>query len=104
MSIFGQKCERCGKTRTKETYEGVPTCEPCEGLLKAKLQADAEDARICPVEGEKMKKEIVANIVIDRCPECQGVWLDHGELDLLSRVIEFGAAQDVMKGIVYPMY
>ncbi|MGB0692178.1 MAG: zf-TFIIB domain-containing protein [Pseudomonadales bacterium] len=30
-------------------------------------------------------------IVIDRCPKCQGVWLDGGELERLKGGVESGA-------------
>ena len=104
MSLFGQKCERCGKTRTKEIYQGIPTCEACEVTLKARLKAENEEPRSCPLDSEKMTKEIVANVVIDRCPACQGVWLDGGELELLRRAIEYGAAKEFLKGMVYPTF
>ena len=104
MALFGQKCERCGKIRTKETYEGIPTCEACEAMLKARIKADNEEPRGCPLDATKMTKEIVANVVIDRCTTCQGVWLDGGELELLRRAIEFGVSKDFVRGMAYPMF
>jgi len=33
-----------------------------------------------------MAKELLGDsIIIDRCPECQGVWLDAGELAAVAR-------------------
>ncbi len=72
MAIFGQKCARCG-VRTKHRYESVATCQNCEGVLKAKLQADAEAQCKCPIDGALMEKEVAHMIVIDRCPQCHGV-------------------------------
>jgi len=50
-----------------------------------------------------MVKDVVLNIVIDRCPTCRGVWLDGGELDLLRGAVAEGAAMDLARAIViYP--
>lgn len=80
MKIFGDKCWRCGK-RTRGESEGIPTCDAC----LAKLQAEREPAIACPADGAEMRKEIVANVVIDQCPTCHGVWLQAGELELVKR-------------------
>lgn len=104
MSLWGEKCVRCGSQRTKQTYEGLPTCDRCAELLRAKLRADAEDRRGCPLDGEAMSKEIVLNIVVDRCPVCQGVWLDGGELDLLKKGLEAGLAAEFARAIVMPPF
>ncbi len=41
------------------------------------------DAMDCPVCKEPMLAVEYEDIEIDCCPECQGIWLDEGELDLL---------------------
>ncbi len=33
----------------------------------------------------RMNKEIKHGVLIDSCPICDGVWLDHGELDMLKK-------------------
>lgn len=38
----------------------------------------------CPKCGEALKEEEFHGINIDRCTGCNGVWLDNGELDLLT--------------------
>ena len=107
MALFGEKCVRCGAQRTRQTYEGLPTCEACQSSLEAKLRASEESARPCPNDGETMKKDVVENVVIDRCPRCGGVWLDGGELELIKGAIETGVADDVTRGLVrglaYPL-
>lgn len=103
MSLFGEKCERCGAQRTKHSFEGVPTCEPCEAKLLAKRQAEGEPRQSCPVDGELMEKVIVLNLVLDRCPGCEGVWLDGGELDLLRRSIEAGMREDLGRALTLGM-
>jgi Zn-finger nucleic acid-binding protein len=38
----------------------------------------------CPKCQKMMEEDVLKNVVIDRCPACQGVWLDGGELDKLE--------------------
>jgi hypothetical protein len=102
MALWGEKCVRCGEQRTRHTYEGLPTCEPCEASLLARIRADAETPRRCLVDDHVMTKEIVLNLVLDRCPECRGVWLDGGELELLREGLERGMAADFARAIVPP--
>jgi hypothetical protein len=79
MGIFGERCVRCGAHRTRREFDGVPTCDDCE----RRLRAAPETPRLCPTDRAEMLKEVVAGVVIDRCPVCHGVWLDSGELHLL---------------------
>ncbi len=102
MGIFGERCERCHKTRTKKEYEGLPTCDACRSRIELEVQASKEAERSCPVDGGRMAKEIVSNIIVDRCQVCGGVWLDGGELELLKQTVEQGIASDLIRGI--PMY
>lgn len=37
----------------------------------------------CPKCGEDLKEINYQNVMIDICHECEGIWLDHGELELL---------------------
>jgi Zn-finger nucleic acid-binding protein len=48
------------------------------------LDAAEENTHSCPLDGSPMNKEIAHMIVIDKCPQCKGVWLDGGELDKLT--------------------
>ena len=56
-------------------------CEACE----VKIKADRERKLICPVDSAEMKKDITSGIIIDHCPECGGIWLDAGELKLITQ-------------------
>ena len=38
----------------------------------------------CPRCNNELVTEQYENIEVDRCPSCRGMWLDHGELDLLE--------------------
>ena len=80
MSIFGDKCNRCGK-RTRHTEGDQPICEPCVQEMALLVQASGENLRLCPVDQTQMKKEIAHMLVVDRCLSCHGVWLDGGELE-----------------------
>lgn len=104
MGVWGEKCVRCGNKRTKETYDGLPTCDQCRAALEARLRADAEERRVCPLDGIAMSKEIVWNVVVDRCPTCRGMWLDGGELDLVKTGIEAGMAADLGHALFVPPF
>ncbi len=99
MSLLGDKCSRCGQRRTRREYEGLPTCESCEQLIEAKVKAAKEQTRQCPIDQADMGKEIILNLVVDRCPSCRGVWLDGGELEQMKGSIEAGLAQDLIRGM-----
>lgn len=101
MSLFGEKCARCG-TKTRHEVDGKATCEACEREMQLLVEAKAEDLRPCPVDGATMGKEIAHMIVIDRCPKCQGVWLDGGELERLKGGVEAGALMAMASGFTVP--
>jgi Zn-finger nucleic acid-binding protein len=44
-----------------------------------------EATRACPVDGTPLAPEHRSGIALDRCPSCEGVWLDAGELDVVIR-------------------
>lgn len=43
----------------------------------------AEHWMRCPKCGGEMQETIIEGVYIDRCAECEGVYLDKGELELL---------------------
>jgi len=43
--------------------------------------ADAVAAMACPICKSGLQLSVRADIEIDYCPTCRGVWLDRGELD-----------------------
>lgn len=56
--------------------------------LKAERAARIEAERHClrpACENELMERANLDSIEIDRCPKCGGVWLDPGELELLTK-------------------
>ncbi|MFC1885896.1 zf-TFIIB domain-containing protein [Thermodesulfobacteriota bacterium] len=38
----------------------------------------------CPKCGSDLTEQNLGNVMIDKCLECQGIWLDSGELELLT--------------------
>ena len=65
-------------------------------LIKAKrAQLDAERAKAarkqhlmkCPKDGSDLVEREFHNVKIDVCTECNGVWLDAGELEMV-RVVD----------------
>jgi len=101
MSLLGEKCARCGKKRTRKEFAGVPTCDECERELRLTLAAAKESPRPCPIDRAPMLKESVENVIVDRCPRCNGIWLDGGELELLRGAIADGVTESVLSGVLF---
>jgi hypothetical protein len=99
MSLLAEKCIRCGH-RTRESYDGKPTCDPCRRAFELKLAAAGEQRRACPVDGAVMTKTVAHSLVIDRCPTCQGVWLDAGEIEHLTHDVASDAMMAIARGFL----
>ena len=97
--LFGKKCLRCGDARTKEEFEGIPTCDRC--MLK--IEAKQEEWLQCPQCSEEMSKIIVRNLILDKCPSCGGIWLERGEVDLLKQALEGGGGSGLATGMFMGM-
>jgi len=53
---------------------------------KEKLKAEGlknEHWMKCPKCGQDLEEIGFADVMVDKCKGCQGIWLDHGELELL---------------------
>lgn len=87
----GRDCQKCGQHLTNRQFEGVPTCSACE----LSIRAEREERLECRHDGALMQKEILEDIIVDRCPECRGVWFDGGELEVLSAAIRRDAVPGV---------
>jgi uncharacterized protein len=53
----------------------------------------------CPKDGADLKEETHGPVKVDVCPECKGMWLDSGEMELMQRVQKAGG-QSLFKGIL----
>jgi Zn-finger nucleic acid-binding protein len=49
---------------------------------------EREPRKSCPVDGAVLLKEHSNEIIIDRCPECNGVWLDAGEIEAIKEAAQ----------------
>lgn len=97
MSLFGEKCVRCGE-RTRERHDLRPVCAVCHQAMQLKVIAANEAKRRCPVDGVELSKEIAHMLVIDRCPSCGGVWLDADELERMSAEVASEVMMVVARG------
>lgn len=52
--------------------------------LKAARAARGEEERRCPCDGTVLDRVMFDAVEVDKCPQCQGLWLDAGELELLT--------------------
>ena len=65
-----------------------------ELIAENRARLDAERLRAersshymkCPKCGADLAEREFHRVKIDVCPECKGLWLDAGELDMLNRV------------------
>ena len=51
----------------------------------------------CPNDGSRLVEVERADVLVDACPECRGIWLDRGELDKIlvkERQLLGGADED----------
>ena len=56
----------------------------------------------CPRCNSELRVESYKDIEVDRCPTCQGMWLDYGELDQLEDTV---LDKDEIKGMmIYSPY
>ncbi|UCC22692.1 MAG: zf-TFIIB domain-containing protein [Planctomycetota bacterium] len=87
-------CEACGSLwldageLDKMAFRVEGSIEYCS---RKKVQADSEKAKQCPrCDDTALDKVsfIGSDIVLDRCRNCGGFWLDGGELDLINRQLE----------------
>lgn len=54
-----------------------------EAMERLRERNAEEKPRLSPISGNPMVQETIFGIVIDRCPESGGIWLDAGELEEL---------------------
>ena len=58
----------------------------------------------CPVDGSELRITERQGIEIDYCPQCQGVWLDRGELDKVLERSAQPAYRDERERSAPPQY
>ena len=105
------KCPKCGKSLTViETSEGVTVdfCQGCYGIwfdkdeigfylelgsdmpdLDEALKTANKTDHECPKCASKLEELLYAGkseVKIDRCPSCEGIWTDKGEIAKLEEM------------------
>jgi hypothetical protein len=83
--------------------------------LKAMKQRAEDEARTaerrthfmkCPRDGADLRVEHFQGIEVERCPECQGLWFDHGEahrlVDLNAKRGVGGLFRAIVEGVAGP--
>ncbi len=85
MRWFTKKvaCVHCKTQKTKREFENQATCTDCQ----KNIQISREPQRACPVDGTLLEKHCDNELIIDRCPKCDGIWLDAGELEIIKAAI-----------------
>jgi Zn-finger nucleic acid-binding protein len=98
-------CTKCGGIWL-DAEEMDLLLEGSEGREEIRRRATAEatsteDKRRCPICSKKMEKARITRegretrILIDRCEERHGTWLDGGELDTLVKLSSFPEAHRI---------
>lgn len=64
----------------EESYFDKKNREALERLAK---KQEAEKPRLSPISGKPMEQVVLSGVVVDRCTESGGIWLDAGELEQL---------------------
>lgn len=72
--------------------------------LDAERAAQARAAHLgkCPRCGADLAEQKLGPVTVDVCGDCGGMWLDNGELEMLSKVKETavgGFLKDIFKGL-----
>lgn len=84
----------------EDTYFQKKNREALERL--SKKQSDSKPL-VSPVSGQPMMQEVFHGVVIDRCAQSGGVWLDAGELEQLMesavKEAEAGGLVGFFKGL-----
>ncbi len=94
-------------SQSEEEYFARLEAEKKTKLKEKELQVaknkEAERLRVlhwmhCPKCGQALKEVVFRGIKIDKCTGCDGVWLDDGELEILTEK-EGGVLKKILSGL-----
>ncbi len=68
--------------------------QDAEAIREYRARLDAERLQTerkshfmkCPKCGSDLEEKRMGSVAVDSCPECKGLWLDAGELELVRQV------------------
>lgn len=69
----------------EESYFEKKNREAIERLAR---KVGDDSVRLSPVSGQPMKQEAFHGVVIDRCEQSGGIWLDAGELEQIYEALK----------------
>jgi Zn-finger nucleic acid-binding protein len=111
-------CPRDGGPLRLHKGQAAPAerCESCSGIWLAGLvvarhvgqvpraaqikRAGRQTALRCPTDGAQLTEVHHHGVEIDVCPQCAGVWLDHGELERIVGARRRATAGRVLDEVV----
>lgn len=95
QQISYDMCEACGSLWLDQgelDKMAFQVAGSIEFSSQEEVQGASATSKHCPrcegVELERVRFLGTSDIVLDRCPNCGGFWLDGGELDLINRELE----------------
>ena len=65
----------------KRAKEDMFFAKQNEEALKKMMASRAGEVRKSPISGKPMEQVALNGVIIDRCTESGGIWLDNGELE-----------------------
>ncbi len=54
----------------------------------------------CPKCGATLHTEALRHVQVDRCPDCHGIWLDHAEIEGLTRHEDTGMLHRILGDVL----
>ena len=66
-----------GKAKENAYFE-KKNHEAIDRLAKKQLEGSP---RLSPISGKPMEQVVISGVIVDRCTESGGIWLDSGELE-----------------------
>lgn len=121
-------CPRCGLKMKKvfinqrDLVIAVDHCIECEGYWfdSEELNSVVEDSEnlidgrteellkegehlTCPRCNVEMETQYMFDVIIDRCPECNGIWLDRGELFQVQKNFRNVKKENILIGLLEGM-
>lgn len=93
-----QDAFRARPVSDEDKYFAQREQELLEDLQDARAARAATDRKCpcAPCQGAVLERIPMDKVEIDRCPKCQGVWLDAGEMELLTGRAKHGSTPNAL--------